>query len=249
VVAGGLVLLAASSLFSRMTGPTDQDSRPAHARSRVAGKSSSLDRGEIPLIRQGCYLKVDLQPVASIVTTRPMFHEAGGPEAESERLVFDDWSPRSFNGIPFHLVDPQGEAVPNAIMLYSPQGVTPPKMPSAVCLKVHTRAKAIHFLGGVSGWGAKSRFQPPTTSMIVRLLYADGKAEDHPLKNGVHFSDFVQIADVPGSVMAFRLRNRHLRYFSIKPNRQEKITQIELIKGPDATAPIVMALTLEEPDL
>jgi hypothetical protein len=84
--------------------------------------------------------------------------------------------------------------------------------------------------------------------MIVRLLYSDGKSEDHILKNGVHFSDFVQIADVPGSVLAFRVRDRHLRYFSITPKRSDRITQIELIKGPDETAPIVMGITLEERD-
>jgi serine/threonine protein kinase len=226
----------------------DWNSSDSTTRPRTVAKPLNLGRGEVPQIPQDNYLKLDLTPVASVVTTQPMFHEPGSPEASTERLVFDDWSPRTFSGVPFHLVDPKGDTVPNAIMLYSPRGVTPPKMPSAVSLKVNTRVKDIHFLGGISGWGAKTSKGPPTVSMIVRLLYADGKVEDHPLQDGVYFSDFVQIADVPGSVLAFRLHNRHLRYFSITPKRAEKITQIELIKGPNETAPIIMAITLEQPD-
>ena len=52
-------------------------------------------------------------------------------------------------------------------------------------------AKAIHLLSGVGGLGfpagARGR-----VSMIVRLHYADGTTEDHELKNGVHFADYVR---------------------------------------------------------
>ena len=33
--------------------------------------------------------------------------------------------------------------------------------------------------------------------MIVRLHYADGQSEDHPLKNGEHLADYIQRVDVP----------------------------------------------------
>ena len=39
--------------------------------------------------------------------------------------------------------------------------------------------------------------------MIVRLHYDDGKTEDHELKNGVHFADYIRRVDVPGSEFAF----------------------------------------------
>ena len=35
---------------------------------------------------------------------------------------------------------------------------------------------------------------------------ADGKTEDHPLKNGEHFADYIRRVDVPGSKFAFALR-------------------------------------------
>jgi len=40
--------------------------------------------------------------------------------------------------------------------------------------------------------------------MIVRLHYADGKTEDFPLRNAVHFADYIQRYDVPGSKFASR---------------------------------------------
>jgi hypothetical protein len=118
-----------------------------------------------------------------------MFH---GPESQAERLVFADWGPKTVEGVPFQLVDPQGGRVANAVLLYGPSGVTPPKMPTAVSVPCNARAKAIHLLGGVGGWcwplGAKG-----SPSLTVRLHYADGQTEDHPLLNGVHLADYIRV--------------------------------------------------------
>ena len=81
--------------------------------------------------------------------------------------------------------------------------------------------------------------------MIVRLHYADGKTEDHALKNGIHFADYIRRIDVPKSQFAYNLGGRQIRYLSITPKRRTLIKKIDLIKGPDSTAPIVMAVTVE----
>ncbi len=81
--------------------------------------------------------------------------------------------------------------------------------------------------------------------MIVRLHYADGTTEDHPLLNGEHFADYIRRVDVPGSKFAMRLRDQQIRYLKVEPKKQDSLKQIELVKGPDATAPIVMAVTVE----
>src|SRR5205085_7071628 len=113
---------------------------------------------------------------------------------------------------------------------------------------VQTPAKAIHFLSGVSGWGFPYS-EKGSVSMTVRIVYADGKTEDHDLKNGEHFADYISRTDVPGSKFAFRLQgNKQVRYFKLEPKRPDKIDKIELVKGPDATARIVMAVTLEVPE-
>ena len=72
----------------------------------------------------------------------------------AERLVFADWAPKTFEGVPFQLVDPQGDtACRTSILLHGPQGKFPPKMPKSVTLPCNTPAKAIHLLRGVGGWG------------------------------------------------------------------------------------------------
>ncbi len=138
-----------------------------------------------------------------------------------ERLVFRDWSPKTFEGVPFLLVDPQGDRVRNVVLLNGPNGEFPPRMPKAVELPCHAPAKAIHLLSGVSGWGFPYG-QKGTVSMIVRLHYADGSVEDHPLENGVHFADYIRVVDVPGSKLAFNLRGQQVRYLVVIPRRRTR---------------------------
>jgi putative membrane-bound dehydrogenase-like protein len=196
------------------------------------------------LTQRGKYLPLPLDKVATAVSTRGLFVN---PDVPAERLVFAEWKARTFEGIPFHLIDPQGERVANVVLLYGPQGYLPPKMPKTVTLPCNTPAKAIHLLSGVSGWGYPYG-EKGSVSLIVRLHYAGGKTEEHPLKNGEHFADYIRRVDVPGSKFAFDLRGRQIRYLAVHPRRQTKIERIELVKGSDDTAPVVMAVTLEAPD-
>jgi hypothetical protein len=197
------------------------------------------------LTERGKYLPLDLRKVATIVSTRGMFFDEN---AGAERLIFSDWSPKTFEGVPFHLVDPQGDRVANVIMLHGPQGKFPPTMPRSVTLPCNAPATAIHLLSGVSGWGAQSPRRDGTVSMIVRLHYADGETEDHPLRDGVHFADYIGRFDVPESKLAFTLRGQQIRYLSVQPKRTETIESVELVKGEDRTAPVVMAITVETPE-
>jgi putative membrane-bound dehydrogenase-like protein len=197
------------------------------------------------LTRRGKFVPLDLRKAATVVSTQGMFFKK---ESLIERLVFPDWSAKTFEGVPFQLVDPQGTRNPNVILLYGPQGLVPPTMPRSVTLSCRTPAKAIHFLSGVSGWGADGDDVTPTVSLTVRLHYTDGSTEDHDLKNGVHFADYIRRVDVPGSKLAFMLRGHQVRYLAVHPKRADTIEKVELVKGPDATAPIVVAATVEVAD-
>lgn len=194
------------------------------------------------LTQRGKYLPLDLTKVATTVTTQGMFFSK---EGDVERLIFPDWSPKTFESVPFHLVDPQGTRVNNAVMLHGPLGQIPPTMPKSVSLPCNAPAKAIHFLSGMSGWGYNGGEVRRSVSMIVRLHYANGATEDHPLENGVHFADYIRHVDVPGSKLAFLLRGQQVRYLAVHPKTADPIERIELIKGPDQTAPIIMAVTVE----
>jgi hypothetical protein len=195
--------------------------------------------------QKGKFVPLPLDKVATVVSTKDMFFDAGG---NAERLVFPDWKPKTFDGVPFVLVDPQGDKVKNAVLLNGPQGKVPPTMPKSVSLPFAGRAKAVHLLSGVSGWGALDANAPKTVSMIVRFTYEDGKTEDHELKNGVHFADYIRRVDVPQSKFAFALRGQQIRYLSVQPKRADAaLKAIELVKGPDRSAPVVMAVTVETP--
>ena len=197
------------------------------------------------LTARGKYLPIPIEKVATIVSTKGMFNSE---DADVERLIFDDWKPKIFEGVPFVLVDPNGDKTPNVIMLNGSAGNIPPKMPKSVTLPCNSTAKAIHFLGGISGWGWPAS-EKGTTCLIVRLKYEDGQTEDHSLKNGEHFADYIRRVDVPQSKFAFALRGQQARYFAIHPQRSDKIATIELVKGSarDVTSPVIMAVTVEGP--
>ncbi len=193
------------------------------------------------LTAKGKYVPLPLDKAATVVTTKGMFFD---PEGEVERLVFPDWKPKMVGAVPFVLVDPQGDSIPNAVMLYGPQGKIAPQMPRSVSLPLGSPAAAIHILGGISGWGWPAT-REESTSMIVRLVYADGTIEDHPLLNGRHFADYIRRVDVPESEFAFDLAGRQMRKLVVHPGKEMSIERIDLVKGDDPTAPVVMALTAE----
>jgi uncharacterized protein len=225
----------------------------------VASKKSLMPEGfekQVPaesiadllefLTQRGKYMPLDLRKVATINSTHGMFYDK---DSSIERMIFSDWSPKTFEGVPFMLVDPTDGKSPNVVLLYSPNGTTAPRMPRSVSLPCNAPVRAVHLLSGVSGWGAQGNAASrPTVSMIVRLHYADGSTEDHPLRDGVEFADYIRRVDVPGSKFAFSLRGQQLRYLSVQPKRKDEVASIELVKGPDLSAPIVMAVTVELPE-
>lgn len=196
------------------------------------------------LTKRGKFVPLPLEKVATVVSTEGMFNQKNSP---IERMIFDDWKPKTVDGIPFQLVDPEGTKKPNVVLLYGPQGGIPPKMPKSVTLPVNMPAKAVHILGGVGGW-ASPYGQKGSTSMIVRLTYEDGTVEDHILKNGIEIADYIQRVDVPGSKFAFDLQGRQVRYLAVMPKKSDLIKSVELVKGDDSTAPVVMAMTVEAPE-
>ncbi|MCA8982198.1 MAG: ThuA domain-containing protein [Planctomycetaceae bacterium] len=196
------------------------------------------------LTQKGKYIPLNLASVATIASDTGMFNDKQSP---IERLIFPDWKPKLFAGVPFQLIDPlQGQRA-NVIMLHGTNGQYPPQMPRTVKIPCGTSVRAIHLLSGVSGWGYPAH-QEKSDSLTVRLHYEGGQVEDHVLKNGVHFADYIRRVDVPESTFAFALRNQQIRHIAIAPQRSETITEFEFIKGNDPTSPVIMAITIERPE-
>jgi putative membrane-bound dehydrogenase-like protein len=193
------------------------------------------------LTQRGKYLPLPLAKAATSVTTKGMFVRE---DANAERLIFPEWTPQTFAGVPFQLIDPQGDRVPNALVLRGPKGSLCADHPRSAALPCNSPAKAIHILGGIAGWAYPGGTKG-SVSMIVRLHYADGSTEDHDLKNGEHIADYIRRVDVPDSRFAFALRGQQLRYLAIAPKRSDTIERIEFVKGTDETAPVVLAVTVE----
>lgn len=196
------------------------------------------------LTRKGRWLPLSIEKVATAVSTKGMFHDGDeGPD----RIVLKNWARREVAGVPYDVVDPRGKSTRNVILLNGPLGTMPPKMPKIVSLPVNSAVKSLHLLSGVSGWGWPASGKG-SVSMTVRLTYSDGSTEDHKLVNGEHFADYIRRVDVPGSAFAFMAGGQQLRTISITPKRPEPVKSIELIKGRDNTAPIVLAITAELPE-
>ncbi|QVL32651.1 ThuA domain-containing protein [Telmatocola sphagniphila] len=194
------------------------------------------------LTEKGKFVPLPLDRVATACSIKGMFFDDAGM---AERLTFSDWKPKTFNGVPFVLVDPT-DGKRNIVLLNSPNGLKTPNMPKSVSLACNTAARSIHILGGISGWGYPYGAKG-STSMIVRLHYKDGKVEDHPLKNGEEMADYIRVVDVPNSKLAFKVPSQQIRYLSVTPKSNAVIENIELVKGRDETAPIVVAVTVETP--
>jgi putative membrane-bound dehydrogenase-like protein len=193
------------------------------------------------LTRKGRWLPLSLEKVASAVSTKGLFHDGdNGPD----RFVLKDWTRREVMGVPFEFVDPRGKSSKNIVLLNGPLGTMPPKMPRSVSLPVNSPAKKLHLLSGVSGWGWPAS-PKGSVSMIVRLKYQDGQTEDHQFVNGEHFADYIRRVDVPGSAFAFQAGGQQMRRLAVTPARTAPIATVELIKGTDTTAPIVLAVTAE----
>ena len=194
------------------------------------------------LTDKGKFVPLDLRKVASAVSTRGMFYSL---ENRGETIVFSDWKPKTFRGVPFQLTDPRDDRNANVVLLHSPNGAVTQTMPKQVELPANTSFQSLHLLSGVSGWGHPLG-EKGSTSMIVRFHYENGEIEDHPLRNGIEFADYIRRIDVPASEFAFGVRGRQVRYLQVRPKRPgDTVSTIQFIKGADRTAPLVIAATLE----
>ncbi|MGB7329464.1 MAG: PVC-type heme-binding CxxCH protein [Rubripirellula sp.] len=190
------------------------------------------------------FIPLGLESVANVSTTEGMFTRR---DNDRERLVLPEYGLQTIDGIPFQLIDPNAKSANNACMLHGPLGAFAPQMPRTIRVRCKTAASRIHLLGGVAGWAAKSPGNGGV-SMTVRLRYADGSTEDHPLISGQHIADYIGQFDVPQSSRALIARDGgQVRYLSITPKRKAVIDAIEFVKANHNTAPLIFAVTVEQP--
>ena len=238
----------------------DAEGEKTHAAARGHRGAASLAQvADAGRLRETAQSRARFTNLLEFLTQRgkylPLAAGQGGHGGQHARHVFQRREPGGAAGVPGLVAeDVPGRAVQPGRSAGRPGAERGPavrpgaarprrRCRSSVSVPCNAPAKAIHLLSGVSGWGYPLG-EKGSVTMIVRLHYADGKTEDHALKNGEHFADYIRRVDVPESVFAFALRGQQLRYLAVHPKRMEKIAKIEFERT-DRTAPLVVAVTIE----
>lgn len=210
------------------------------------GFESSISRSEMAdllsfLAKRGKYAPLNIAGVATINGNKGLPGFRGRP---GDTFDLDSYGQVNVKGVPFTLVDPQGERVANIIGLQQKSSRRPSTLPESVRIDCSGKVAKIHLLGGVA-WAAYPRFRDESVSMIVRRHYADGSTSDFELKNGKQIVTYQAGEDVEGSEKAIEASGKQVRYLQIPVDANKELKQIELVKGRDFTLPLIFAVTIE----
>ncbi|WP_372715480.1 PVC-type heme-binding CxxCH protein [Novipirellula sp.] len=210
------------------------------------GFESSISKTEMAdllsfLAKRGKHAPLNISGVATVNSGKGLPGFRGRP---GDKFVLDSYGRVEVEGVPFELVDPQGDRIANIIGLQSKSSRFPSTLPESVSIDCAGNVETIHMLGGVA-WAAYPRFKDETTSMIVRRHYADGSTSDFELVNGKHIVTYQAGEDVPESKLAIEANGKQIRYLKIPADAEKELTNIEFVKGGDFSLPLVFAVTVE----
>ncbi len=197
------------------------------------------------LAKRGKHAPLNISSVATINSNKGLPRFRGRP---GEKFVLDSYGRVEIEGVPFELVDPQGDRIANIIGLQRQSSRSPSTLPESVSIDCAGNVKTIHMLGGVAR-AAYPRVKDETTSMTVRRHYADGTTSDYELLNGKHIVTFQAGEKVPESKRAIEADGKQIRYLKIPADAEKALTKIELLKGADFSLPLIFALTIEFADV
>jgi putative membrane-bound dehydrogenase-like protein len=191
----------------------------------------------------GRFRTLDLRDGFTASTTTGLYVNI---DARNDSLVFTKTGTVNVAGVPFNIVS--AEKAPRNIMVLKggPEKSYSASLPARVEVKAgNFKANRLHFLGGISGWGAKTpREGPPVLKVTVR--YAEGAPEEIVMRDGVEFADYIGPFDVPGSMATSGLvQGKQLRWFSKPLQRAGEIASLTLESQNSGSAPTLVAITAE----
>ncbi len=191
------------------------------------------------------YRVLDLSSVFSADTRRGLFESAA---AVNDTLRFKRFGIIDVDGIPFDLADPAKSLVGGNLIVLKGGGRQSfaNTFPQRVDIKVGVAAKALHFLGGVAGWGAAG---PKEGKVIMKatLTFSDGSKQEAEFRDGVEFIDYVSEQDVPGSTRVDGVtRDHQVRRFSIPVKHDGATVDTLTLESPgEGQAATTVAITAE----
>lgn len=260
LISGVLVRDTTDGIVLRSSGG-DQEIARAQLRSLSSTGRSPMPTGFESLGAEGlrdlfAYLRsgyerfrvLDLAPLCSASTALGLYDT----RYDAKPMDFVRYGTLEVAGVPFELLDPaRNPGGRNALVLRGglhKQWQCNTDMPQRVEIPVGAALERVHVLGGIAGWGF-----PYVSDTIPALrwtwVYAGGATEEHILRNGVEFADWIRHVDVPGSEFAPGLLKARswgqVRQFHVQPERPEVVDRIILESFGNDLAPTVLALTAE----
>ncbi len=171
-----------------------------------------------------------------------------GPRPDQGRVKLAKFGNLTVEGIPFFVQDPARGGAANLIVLKG--GPNPDthsqSFPQRVEVPVNVRAKRLHLLSGISGWGYPA-FKGETPALRVVVLYDDGQREVFQLINGRHFADYIRKVDVPASQYVEGLtEGQQMRLISLELTRPAMAKTL-ILESPagNRTVPVIAAITAD----
>ena len=194
---------------------------------------------------QSRYRVIDLSQTFTADSRRGLYESEAAP---GDTIHFRKYGLVTVDGIPFEIANPENTpAGGNLVVLKggSPRSFAH-QYPRKVEIPVGVTTANIHFLGGITGWGAQQADSTGKTAMRVTLCYSGGKTEVHDLRNGVEFADYVKPIDVPGSKLAADIvTDKEIRIFSLPAQPSAVLEKIILESMDNGLAPTTAAITLD----
>ncbi|MDQ3624521.1 MAG: c-type cytochrome, partial [Verrucomicrobiota bacterium] len=170
-------------------------------------------------------------------------------EALSDAIEFARYGHVAVGEVPFQIIDPAKSATGvNLVALRGGRGEAT-SYPAKVEVGVpKVRATALHFLGGIAGWGYPAT-QQELPAAKVTVVYEGGNAEELELTNGKEFADYNRRVDVPGSLFVPKLSKRgQVRAFRKPLAVGGVIEKLVLESYKNQISPVFVAITAEAAD-
>jgi putative membrane-bound dehydrogenase-like protein len=194
----------------------------------------------------GKFRTLDLRDAFTASTTTGLYVSK---EMKRDSFVFLKTGTVNVEGVPFNIVGPDKAPLNILVLKGGPEKSYSHTQPARVEVKAGGfKANRLHFLGGVSGWGAKSAKEgAPVLKVIVH--FADGATEELVMRDGVEFADYIGSFDVPGSrATAALVKDKQLRWFTKPLTRTAEIASLTLESQDSGSAPTLVAITAELAD-
>jgi putative membrane-bound dehydrogenase-like protein len=172
-----------------------------------------------------------------------------GPEANQGQVRLAKFGNLQIENIPFLVQDPVKSATGgNLIVLKGgpSAGNHSQSFPERVEVPVGIKAKRLHLLSGISGWGFPA-VRDELAALRAVVVYEDGVREVFQLINGVHFSDYIRKVDVVGSQYIEGVtEGQQMRLITLELGRpvEAKMLILESPLG-NKTVPVIAAITAD----